>query len=62
MEDKFNEMKDKAKDKAEEAKDKAGDMFNRDKGSPEDDEQGGIMDDIKDRGRDAASKFRDRGE
>ncbi|WP_026923764.1 hypothetical protein [Glycomyces arizonensis] len=62
MDDKFNEMKDKARDKAsdmgDQAKDKAGDMFNKDQESGEEDEQGGFMDDLKEKGRDAASKMR----
>jgi hypothetical protein len=63
MDDRFDEMKDKARDKAEEAKNDPGEVFNRDKESSEDDEQGGgLMDDLKERGQDAASKLRDRGE
>ena len=66
MDDKFNEMKGKAKQKAsdmaDEAKERGGEIFNKDRDSSKDDEQGGVMDDIKERGKDAVSKFKDRGD
>ena len=58
MEDKFNEMKHRVSDAAEDAKDKAENLYNKAKESPVGDKMGDMADDVKERARDAASKFK----
>lgn len=60
MEDRFDDAKDRAGEAAGDAKDRAGDMFNKDQEDREDDEQGGLLDNAKEKARDAVSKMRDR--